>query len=237
MLFGIIFAGNSLDVIVIDAGHGGKDPGTIGLSGIKEKDIVLPIALKFGELVQNAFPDVKIIYTRTKDDYPEVHERTVLANKENAKLFISIHANYKKHEETDKKGFEIYLINKERFPEAVQITSNENRSVKYEQLGNDTVSGYIFSNLVQTGYRKYSELLASKLQYSFSETTAIQSRGVMQAGYWVIVGSSMPSVLVECGYLSDAAEEKYLSSKEGQEKVVQALFNAFAEYKKYYEMY
>lgn len=224
-------------MIVIDAGHGGKDPGTIGISGIKEKDIVLPIALKFGELVQKSFPDMKVIYTRSKDDYPEVKERTILANNDRAKLFISIHANYKKQEETDKKGFEIYILNKERFPEAIQVTTDENSLLKREEYGNDEVSEYIFSNLVLTGYQKYSEVLASKLQYHFSETTAIESRGVMQAGYWVIVGSSMPSLLVECGYLSDPSEEKYLSSQQGQENVVRALFDAFVSYKKYYEMY
>jgi len=237
LLYLSVFAQNKLDIIVIDAGHGGKDPGTIGISGIKEKDIVLPVALKFGELVQKSFPEMKVIYTRSKDDYPEVKERTIRANNDRAKLFISIHANYKKQEETDKKGFEIYILNKERFPEAVQATTDENNLLMREESGKDDISEYIFSSLVQTGYQKYSEVLASKLQYHFSETTEIPSRGVMQAGYWVIVGSSMPSVLVECGYLSDPLEEKYLSSPQGQDSIARALFDAFVSYKKYYEMY
>jgi N-acetylmuramoyl-L-alanine amidase len=230
-----VLSADKLDVIVIDAGHGGKDPGTIGLSGIHEKVINLPIALKLGELIQKDFPGIKIIQTRTKDEFIEVKERSVIANNNKAKLFISIHANFKKMEETEKNGFEIYIINPERFPEAVSYTLNENSLLKFEQYGRDSTDRYIFSSLAQNGYRYFSELLASGIETSMLSMTQLASRGVMQAGFWVLVGSSMPVVLVECGYLSDSNDEEFLSSPEGQYAVAAALYQGFVNYKMVYE--
>lgn len=228
-------AADKLDVIVIDAGHGGRDPGTIGLSGIYEKIINLPIALKLGELIQKDFPDIKIVYTRVKDDFIEVKERSVIANNNNAKLFISIHSNFKKEEETEKNGFEVYILNSERFPEAISFTFKENSILKFEQFGRDTTDRFIFSALAQNGYQHFSELLASGIESNIVSMTQLASRGVMQAGFWVLVGSSMPVVLVECGYLSDTNDEKFLSSPEGQNAVAIALYQGFVNYKMIYE--
>jgi len=228
-------AADKLDVIVIDAGHGGKDPGTIGLSGVQEKNINLPIAIKLGSLIQSAFPDIKIIYTRTQDEYTKVRELSVLANNNKAKLFISIHSNFKKKEETEKNGFEVYVLNMERFPEAVSYTIKENSILKFEQFGRDTTDNFIFSSLAQNGYRYFSELLSSGIEANMVSMTQLASRGVMQAGFWVLVGSSMPVVLVECGYLSDPNDEKFLSSSEGQSAIATALYQGFVNYKMVYE--
>lgn len=230
-----LFSAGKLDVVVIDPGHGGKDPGTIGLNGSKEKDINLSVALKFGQLIQTSFPNVKIILTRSKDDYLEVRERTVLANSIRAKLFVSIHCNHKKEEETEKNGFEIYVLNRERFPEAVEITMNDNSVINYRQSDNDESGKYIFSTLAQNAYLKYSRYLSAGLEINMINSTGLTSRGVYQSGFWVLLGASMPSVLIECGYLSDRNDEMYLTSDAGQNKLAQALLTAFAQFKVYYE--
>jgi N-acetylmuramoyl-L-alanine amidase len=204
-----IYSRDNLDVIYIDAGHGGKDPGTMTVN-LKEKDITLPIALKLGNLIQLNFPSTKIIYSRTKDDYTDPKERAAQANLNHAKLYISIHINHKKEDETQKNGFEIYLLNKDRFPEAIEITEKENQNLKFTQFGTDETDRFIFSSLAQYGYLKYTEFLASYFEMNLIDLNAISSRGIMQSGFWVLLGASMPSVLIECGYISDDNDVKYL---------------------------
>lgn len=231
-----LFSQSRLDVIYIDAGHGGKDPGAIGgKTGVYEKNIVLPISIKLGRMIEDKYPEIKIIYSRTTDEYSAVKDRTISANNQKAKLFVSIHANHKKLEESDKHGFEIYLLNKERFPEAVEFTMKQNYQIAFKQFGKDTMDNFIFSNLAQAGYSRFSEYLASIIEISMLDHTELISRGVIQAGNWVTLGASMPSVLVEIGYLSDINNEKYLSSEKGQNDVAIALFNAFQNYKTLYE--
>ncbi len=231
----LLISQSKLDVLILDAGHGGKDPGTIGISGVKEKDIVLPITLHLGNLIQQKFPLMKVIYTRSGDEFPALTDRTRIANENSGKLFISIHANFKKKEETLKNGFEIYMLSRERFGEAVQITIRENRKLNINRIGNDTLDSYIFSSLVQNGYGKLNEYLSSSIEINLLEKTQLESRGCYQAGFWVIVASSMPAVLVETGYLSDANDEKFLSSPQGQKIVAEALFHAFVSYKYLFE--
>ena len=230
------YAQTKLDVVVIDAGHGGKDPGTIGdKTGVQEKNIVLPVSVKLGALIEKKFPSVKVIYTRVTDEFIELKDRTKIANDSRAKLFISIHANHKKLEESEKNGFEIYIINQERLPEAVLITMKENKIISYKQSGTDSADTFIFSSLAQAGYNRFSEYIASNIETSMLNYSRLASRGIMQAGFWVILGASMPAVLVETGYLSDINDEKYLSSDTGQSDVAIALFNAFQTYKMIYE--
>src|SRR5437870_3256644 len=218
---------DKLDILVIDPGHGGKDPGTIGLNGSKEKDINLAVALKFNQLIQVNFPGIKAVLTRSTDDYIEVKDRTVVANSLKAKLFISIHCNHKKEEETEKNGFEIYVLNRERFPEAIEITVNNNSVIAYKQSGGDESAKYIFAALAQNAYLKYSMYLSSGLEINMINTTGLTSRGIYQSGFWVLLGATMPSVLVECGYLSDRNDETFLTSDEGQNKLAQALLSSF----------
>ncbi len=228
----LLIAQNKLDVIYIDAGHGGKDPGAIGdNTGVQEKNIVLPIAIKLGKMIEDKYPEIKIFYSRTTDEFSAVKERTKAANDFKAKLFISIHANHKKHEESDKQGFEIYLLNKERMPEAVQFTMKENYQIAFQQFGKDTMDNFIFSSLAQNGYTKLSEYFANIIEVNMISNTELISRGIYQAGNWVTLGASMPSVLIETGYLSDINDEKYLSSDKGQNDVAIALFIAFQNYK------
>lgn len=231
----LLIAQNKLDVVVIDPGHGGKDPGTIGVTGAQEKNIVLAIALKLGEMIQKKFPLTKVVYTRNNDDFPALHERTKIANDNKAKLFISIHANHKKEDETEKNGFEIYMMTRDHFPEAVGITMRENPLLKFQKSGTDTTDNFIFSTLAQSGYYKFNEYLASNVEVNMLNYTQIPSRGIMQAGFVVVIGASMPSILVETGYVSDAKEEKYLTSVIGQTAIATALFNAFVNYKSLYE--
>ena len=230
-----MYSKGNLDVVVIDAGHGGKDPGTLGESGIKEKDITLPIALKLGDLIKQNFPNINVIYTRKTDIFIEVKDRTVIANNNKAKLFISIHVNHKKEDETEKNGFEIYLLNKDRFPEAVEITEKENSKLKFQSIDKSDVNNYIFSSLAETGYLRFAEFLSGNMMMNMLSLTGLNSRGIMQAGFWVLL-ASMPSILVETGYISDENDAKYLTSPAGQTNIAKALFQGFSIYKKYYEM-
>jgi len=230
-----LYSKGNLDVVVIDAGHGGKDPGTLGESGIKEKDITLPIALKLGDLIKQNFPNINVIYTRKTDIFIEVKDRTVIANNNKAKLFISIHVNHKKEDETEKNGFEIYLLNKDRFPEAVEITEKENSKLKFQSIDKSDVNNYIFSSLAETGYLRFAEFLSGNMMMNMLSLTGLNSRGIMQAGFWVLL-ASMPSILVETGYISDENDAKYLTSPSGQTNIAKALFQGFSIYKKYYEM-
>lgn len=231
-----LYSQNRLDVIYLDAGHGGKDPGTIGdVTGVQEKNIVLPVTMKLGKLIEQRYPGIKIIYSRTTDEYTTVKERTTQANENKAKLFISIHANHKKLEESDKKGFEVYLLNKERMPEAVQFTLKENYKLLFSQFGNDSLDKFIFASLAHAGYTRLSEYLANIIEMNMLSYTELETRGVFQAGNWVTLGASMPTVLVETGYLSDINDEKYLSSEKGQNDVAISLFNAFQNFKILYE--
>jgi N-acetylmuramoyl-L-alanine amidase len=227
---------DKLDVVIIDPGHGGKDPGTIGLNSSKEKDINLSVGLKFNQLIQNAFPTIKTVLTRSGDDYIEVKDRTVIANSLKAKLFVSIHCNHKKEEETEKNGFEIYVLNRERFPEALEITMNSNSVISYKQYGADESAKYIFDALAQNGYFRYSTFFSGILEINMINITGLTSRGVYQSGFWVLLGASMSSVLIECGYLSDRNDEVYLTSDNGQNKLAQALFAAFTQFKTFYEV-
>lgn len=231
----LLTAQNRLDVIVIDPGHGGKDPGTIGTTGAQEKNIVLPISLKLGELISQKYPEVRVIFTRNSDVFPSLVERTKLANDNRAKLFISIHANHKKLEESEKNGFEIYVNSRERFAEAIGITMRDNQLLKFQKAGTDTTDNFIFSSLAQYGYFKFNEMFVSGIEVNMLSNTQLASRGPRQAGFWVFVGASMPSVLVETGYVSDPKDEKYLTSGAGQVAIATALFNAFINYKNIYE--
>lgn len=232
----LLIAQNKLDVVVIDAGHGGKDPGTVGdNTGVQEKNIVLPLSIKLGTFIEQKFPSTRVIYTRTTDEFIELRDRTKIANENRAKLFISIHANHKKMEETEKNGFEIYLLKPEASAEAILVTMKENIQLSYKQSGGDTVDNFIYSSLAHNGYYKLNEILASNIEIQMVNTTQLASRGVFQADYLVIRRASMPSVLIETGYLSDINDEKYLSSDKGQNEVASALFEAFRNYKLIYE--
>jgi N-acetylmuramoyl-L-alanine amidase len=229
-----------LDVIVIDAGHGGKDPGTIGVNHTKEKDITLDVALRLGRLIEKNLRGVKVVYTRTTDKFVELYRRTQIANEAGGKIFISLHCNSMPHKPSRANGFEIYLLRPGLTEDAIAIAARENSVIdleegyqqRYRKL---TEEEFIIVTMAQSAYMKYSEELAEIVSRSMAEDLKIKNSGVKQAGFYVLVGASMPNILVELGYLSNKKEEQVLRSRSGREKISEALFEGIKEYKTKYE--
>ncbi len=230
-----------LDVIVLDAGHGGKDPGTIGVTGVREKNVALGITLKLGALLQKNLKDVKIVYTRKTDRFVELYRRGQIANEAGGKLFISIHCNSMPKKPSRANGYEIYLLKPEKTERAIEIARTENDVIKLEDnyqkhyKENLTAEDYIILTMAQNAYVKYSEKFAEVASECMAKYLKMRNSGVHQAGFLVLVGASMPNVLVETGYLSNRKEEKLLASKKGQQKIAYALYQGIKDYKQFYE--
>ena len=227
------------DVVVIDAGHGGKDPGALGVSNVKEKDVTLGVALKLGNLIQKNMPDVKVIYTRKTDSFVDIYKRGKIANEHNGKLFISIHCNSTKKKPTDVQGIEVYLLRPGRTDEAISIAERENSVIEYEDNPDRyeklTDENFILVSMAHSAYMKYSETFAEMLNNQFHDNTKLKARGVKQAGFYVLVGASMPSVLIETGFINNKKDANYLKSNSGQTQLSEAIFAAIKEYRDYYE--
>lgn len=223
--------------VVIDAGHGGKDSGARGKNSM-EKHIALGIALKLGNYIEKNIEDVEVIYTRKTDIFIPLYKRGDIANKADADLFISIHANSFPNNK-NVSGAETYVMglhtNERNFEiakkENAVITFEENYNSNYEGFDPNSAESYIIFNLMQNTFLKQSAEFASLVQDQFRNNAKRKDRGVMQAGFVVLWQTTMPSVLVETGYISNAREEAYLSSKKGQEYIASAIFRAFREYK------
>ena len=229
-----------LDVIVIDAGHGGKDPGTIGVGKTMEKDVTLGVALKLGKLIEKNLKGVKVIYTRKTDKFVELYRRPQIANEANGKLFVSIHCNSTEKKPSKQNGFEIYLLRPGRTEEAIRIAERENSVVNLEEGFEErykalTEENFILVSMQQSAFMRYSEQFASIAAKSMANALKIRNSGVRQAGFYVLVGASMPNVLVETGYLSNRNEEKVLKSSAGQQKIAEALFRGIKDYMRVYE--
>ncbi len=232
--------GKGLDVVVIDPGHGGKDPGALGKTA-KEKDIVLAVALKLGNLIKKNYPNVKVIYTRDKDVFVELGERAAIANRNNANLFISIHAN-SVDGNTSTHGTETFVMGLHKNDANLAVAKRENSvilqednySSKYDGFDpNDPESNIIFS-LFQNAYSDQSLLLAASIEEEF-KTLKRYDRGVKQAGFLVLWKTAMPSVLTELGFMSNSEEEQYMKSDAGQTELAVSIYNAFAKYKSQYD--
>lgn len=227
------------DVIVIDPGHGGKDAGAIGVNGAKEKDINLAISLKLGQLIKENFKDLKVVYTRKTDVFVDLYKRGKIANENNGKLFISIHCNSTPKKPSDANGFEVYLLRPGRTKEAIAIAEFENSVIKYEEdpgrYQKLTDENFILVSMAQSAYMRFSEKFAELLHNQFANHSELASRGVKQAGFYVLVGASMPNVLVEAGFLSNKKDAEYLSSKSGQAEIAKRIFNAIKNYMDYYQ--
>lgn len=232
--------GKGLDVVVIDPGHGGKDPGAMGKTA-KEKDIVLAVALKLGNLIKKNYPNVKVIYTRDKDVFVELGERAAIANRNNANLFISIHAN-SVDGSTSTHGTETFVMGLHKNDANLAVAKRENSvilqednySSKYDGFDpNDPESNIIFS-LFQNAYSDQSLLLAASIEEEF-KTLKRYDRGVKQAGFLVLWKTAMPSVLTELGFVSNPEEEQYMKSDAGQTELAVSIYNAFAKYKSQYD--
>jgi N-acetylmuramoyl-L-alanine amidase len=227
---------NKVHIVVIDAGHGGKDPGALGTIS-KEKDIALGISLKLGKYITDNFEDVTVIYTRDKDVFVPLFDRADIANKANADLFISIHAN-----SSEKKyvyGCETFVMGEHKNESNFEVAKTENNVItleedyttKYEGFDPNSIESYIVFSLMQRTYLNQSLKFASNIQTEFREKARRVDRGVFQAGFLVLWRTTMPSVLIETGFISHPDEEKYLSSQAGQEYLASAIFRAFRDYK------
>jgi N-acetylmuramoyl-L-alanine amidase len=229
-----------MDVIVLDAGHGGMDHGATGVTGVKEKDVTLGVALKLGKLIEQSLPGVKVVYTRTDDRFVPLYRRGQIANEANGKLFISIHANSLRRKPNPTRGFEVYLLRPGRTDEAISIAEQENSVIELEEGYEEryqklTDENFILLTMAQSQYARASELFADIALQEMEDELSIPNRGVRQAGFLVLVGASMPNVLVETAYLSNREDERFLRSASGQTKMARALFNAIKRYKTAYE--
>lgn len=222
--------------VVIDAGHGGHDPGAIGRLA-KEKNINLAIALKLGNLIQRNMKDVRVIYTRDKDYFVELYRRAEIANENKADLFICIHCNANnKH---TLKGAETYVMGLHKSQANLEVAKLENAAILLESDYRSTYDGfdpnadesYIIFSLNQNANLAQSTTFAAGIQEQMVERVGMNNRGVRQAGFIVLYKTAMPSVLVEVGYLSNPTEEKFLVSSKGQDYIASAIFRAFKSYK------
>lgn len=223
-------------VLILDAGHGGKDPGALGTYS-KEKNINLNVVLKVGKLIESNCPDVKVIYTRKTDVFIPLDERANIANKAKADLFISVHTNAlaKGKQMT---GSETYSLGMARAGENLEVAKRENSVILYEQNYRERYAGfnpnsaesYIIFDFMQDQYMKQSAELANAIQKQYA-SVGRPNKGVHQAGFLVLRETSMPSVLTELGFITTPSEERYLNSADGINKLAQSIYNGFVEYK------
>jgi N-acetylmuramoyl-L-alanine amidase len=230
---------NRVGVIVLDAGHGGKDPGNMGTKRYKttEKDVALAITLLVGKYINENLPDVKVIYTREDDRFIELMERDNIANKAKADVFLSIHCNANKS--TDPHGCETYVMGLHKTEANMRVAMKENESIlmeadhalKYDGYDPKDPESMIALSLRQNAYLDHSLLLSSLIQAQFKDRVGRVDRGVKQAGFLVISYTTMPAALIELGFLTNAEEEDFLQSTKGQEYMASAIYRAFKEYK------
>ena len=217
--------------IVIDAGHGGKDPGAVGYRGTKEKDIALDVAKRLEKkLAKNM--KVKIVMTRDEDIFLRLSERTKIANESNGSLFISIHTNAA--EDRRASGFETFLIGQNKNEAAVRVAARENAVLELEgSTGKKlTDEDLIKATIAQSAFASKSEQFASLVQKEIKKRVQSKDRGVKQAGFYVLMGASMPNVLVELGFISNPSEEKKLRSPQYRDQLATAIYRAVEQYQK-----
>ena len=217
--------------IVIDAGHGGKDPGAVGYRGTKEKDIVLDVAKRLEEKLSKNM-NVKIVMTREEDIFLRLSERTKIANESNGNLFISIHTNAA--EDRRASGFETFLIGPNKNEAAVRVAARENAVLELEGITGKKLSNedLIQATIAQSAFASQSEQFASMVQKEIKKRVQSKDRGVKQAGFYVLMGASMPNVLVELGFISNPSEEKKLRSPQYRDQLASAIYRAVEQYQK-----
>lgn len=224
-----------IKTIVIDAGHGGHDSGCLGSSG-KEKHVALDVALKLGKLIEEKFPDIKVIYTRKTDVFVELHERAEIANRSKADLFLCIHCN---SGPPSAFGVETFVMGLHKTDDNLSVARRENSSIllekdykqKYDGFDPNSPEANIIFSLYQNAFLAQSLKLAALIQNQSEEYAGRYNRGVKQAGFLVLYRTTMPSLLIETGFLTNRSEEKYLLSDKGQSTIATAVFRAFNEYK------
>ena len=230
-------APNQVRTVVLDAGHGGKDPGTHGRY-VKEKNINLELILQLGRKIKSKHPDVRVIYTRSTDHFVDLYERGAIANRNRADLFISIHCNASPAS-SRVYGTETYTLGLHRTERNLDVARRENAVILQEKNYQQTYKGFdpnsplatIMLANYQHAFMGSSINFAEKIEQSFRHNADRRSNGVKQAGFIVLWKATMPSVLIETGYLTNPTEENYLRSDEGQEETATAIFKAFERYK------
>lgn len=234
--------GEKITTVVIDPGHGGKDTGAIGAIS-NEKDLNLTVALLAGDYITKNCPDVKVIYTRERDVFVPLNERAAIANRANADVFISIHCNSTESKSASVVGAETFVLGEHKNAANLEVAKKENASILYEedadeQYGNfdlNSPEAYIALSLFQKEYLNQSLKLAANIQDQFAKRVGRKDRGVQQAGFLVLWKTAMPSVLIELGFISNAAEERFLASENGQIYMASAIYRAFRDFKASYE--
>lgn len=222
--------------ICIDAGHGGKDPGAIS-GRLKEKDITLAVALKLGKMIKDAYPNIKVVYTRTKDVAVDLRERGRIANKAKAQLFISIHVN--KFAKSTVRGVETYVLGLHKSEASFQVAMKENEAIHYEEdytvkydgFDPKKAESYIMFNFLKNSHLKNSMEFAAPVQKELVAKTRMPDREVRQAGFIVLMDVGMPAVLIETGFISNPSDQKILTSESGQTNLAKAIFSGFQSYK------
>lgn len=235
-------AQSSKFTVVIDPGHGGKDPGALGSSS-KEKDITLSVAKKLGQLIESGHKDVNVVFTRKNDTFVALDRRAVIANSEHADLFISIHCNALSKKQVSPRGVETFILGLHRSKDNLDVAKKENSVIlleedysrKYAGFNPSEPESYIIFEYMSTQYLKQSLYLASLVQHRLVENSGRVNRNVRQAGFLVLREVGMPSILIELGYISNRDDEKYLKSVSGQNSMANSIYYAFREYKREYD--
>ncbi len=226
-----------IDTIVIDPGHGGKDPGAIGYRRLKEKDVVLAVGLKLGKILRKNMPDTKIVFTRDRDVFVPLWRRTQYANEKKGKLFVSLHCNSNPRRQAN--GFETYFLSadKDKNRQAQNVVLKENASIKFERAEDQQRYkgiNFILATMAQSAFIRQSQYLATAVQNSISrkmKPIGLHPRGVKQGRFWVMVGATMPNILIEMGFISNKTESNILKNKSNQQKIAQAIYNGIEKYK------
>lgn len=221
--------------IVIDPGHGGKDPGTSG-SYSREKEIALDISLELKRIINENIPGVEVLLTRESDVYPTLYDRPKIANESGADLFISVHANWISNPKIY--GTETYVMGVQNSGRNFEVAKRENSVIlledNYEErydFDPNSPESYILFSLTQTAFQDRSLMLAGMIENQFKNRAGRKSRGVKQSSLYVLWSTAMPSVLVEVGYLSNPKEERELNDKLNQVYIASGIFRAFRDYK------
>ncbi len=233
-----VAAPNKTFVLVLDAGHGGKDPGNLGTGRIKktEKDVTLDVVLAVGQMIESKYPEVKVVYTRNGDTFPTLKERVNVANRNKADLFISVHCNANAN--TSAYGSESFVMGLHKTEESLATAMKENASIflednqgkDYDGFDPNNPDTYIALSLRENVFLEQSADLAKHVQDFFKTQLGRKDRGVKQAGYYVISFTNMPSILIELGFLTNPTEEDYLQSASGKSALSKGIFTAFDKY-------